>query len=59
MTMQSAKNELTYYFSLPKIRKSVGIFDHYKNGRVCHIDFNGELYIVWVQFKSICKAFAY
>ncbi len=50
-------NEITNYFNLPKINKCVGIFDSYRKGRVCHIDFNAELVVVWVLFKNIAKAF--
>ena len=50
-------NGISNYFHLPKINRSVGIFDSYGKGKVCHIDFNGELDVVWVQFKTMSKAF--
>ena len=50
-------NEITNYFSLPKINRSIGILDSYGKGKVCHIDFHGELNTVWVQYKTVTKAF--
>lgn len=50
-------NVLKHYFSLPVTRKTVGILDKYQKGVVKHIDFNGELHTVWVQFKNFSKAY--
>lgn len=48
---------ITNYFRLPVIRKTVGILDRYRKGIVKHIDFNGELHTVWIQFKNYSKAY--
>lgn len=45
------------YFTLPRINRPIGIFDRYNKGKVCHIDFNSELIIVWIQYKTVTKAF--
>ncbi len=50
-------NEITNYFNLPKINRSIGTCDSYGKGKVCHIDFNAELVVVWVQYKTVTKAF--
>lgn len=48
-----------WYYSLPTIRRSVGISDVYHNGIVNHIDFCGECCVVWVGYKIKSKAFSY
>lgn len=48
-----------WYYSLPTINKSVGILDTYRGGKVQNIDFCGECTVVWVEFKTMAKAFSY
>ena len=48
---------LKWFFSLPIIRKSVGVLDRYNRGKVHHIDFNGECTVVWVGYKTKSKAY--
>jgi hypothetical protein len=50
-------NFLTWAFSLPKIKKCVGILDVYNNGVVKSINFYGEITIIWVEYKKNCRAF--
>ena len=41
-----------------KIRKTVGIFDSYGQGKVTHIDFTySDHIIVWVTYEKMSKAY--
>ena len=48
---------LKHYFTLPPIHKTVGWLDKYGKGHVAHIDFQGELTFVWIQYKHYRKAY--
>ena len=48
---------LTYYFRLPCIKKTVGLFDRYNGGKVKKIIFDGELTFVWVEYKTLSKVY--
>ncbi|KKN32332.1 hypothetical protein LCGC14_0814810 [marine sediment metagenome] len=50
---------LKWYYTLPTIKQSVGILDKYGKGIIGHIDFCGECCVVWVSYKTVCKAFSY
>ena len=50
-------NFINWYFCLKPMRKNVGIFDRYNNGKVSMIEFDGECIIVWVTYKT--KTIAY
>jgi len=50
-------NFLKWYFSLPTMRKRVGMFDKYKRGKVSMLEYNGECIVIWVKYKN--KTVAY
>ena len=54
-----AKAYLSWYFSLPIIRKLVGTSSKYRGGTVRHIDFFGECTVVWVEYTTMTKAYSY
>ncbi len=59
MKQKTAQLFLKWYFQLPTITKCVGISDKYFTGIVRHIDFVGELTVVWVEYITMTKAYSY
>ena len=59
MSIKKAAAFLQWYFRLPTISRSIGVSDNYHKGHVRQLDFYGELTVVWVEFKTMTKAYSY